>query len=208
MMILLTAGMVPVMAQMNSNDDMQTLFGNDPSIGVFLGFGSKMSSFNKEAGMMLGGELAMTFGHSFNIGVHGYGLVNEARSVNTDEFGNDLYYTIGYGGLTLEPVFFSKRAVHFSVPVLIGAGGVGESRYPLMDPDYIDQELDGFDGFYRTDFFFYVEPGVNAEVNLMKFVRLYAGVSYRLAYDIDLPQTSDANMSSLGVNLGLRVGVF
>lgn len=203
--ILLAAGMLNVAAQ-RSQEPIQTLLGDSPSLGVFLGFGGKMSTFNKQEGLMLGGELNMVLGRGMNIGFHGYGLVTETNSDNFDEFGKQLYYNIGYGGLTLEPVFFSERAVHFTVPVLLGGGGIGESRYPLVDAD--NQNSDEFPGFYRSDFFFYAEPGLNIELNLVEYVRIYAGASYRFVYDVDLPNLSDSDMTGFGVNMGLRVGIF
>ncbi|MDP4827087.1 MAG: hypothetical protein NWR73_05345 [Flavobacteriales bacterium] len=202
---LLAAGMLNASAQ-NSQEPIQTLLGDSPSLGGFIGFGGKMTTFNKQGGLMLGGELNMVLGRGMNLGFHGYGLVTETTSSNFDEFGKSLYYNIGYGGLTLEPVFFSEKAVHFTVPILLGGGGIGESRYPLVDGDNSDYE--DFPGFYRTDFFFYAEPGLNVELNLVNYVRIYAGASYRFVYDVDLPNLNDANMSGLGVNMGLRVGIF
>ncbi|NQX92539.1 MAG: hypothetical protein HRT74_10530, partial [Flavobacteriales bacterium] len=125
---------------------------------------------------------------------------------NLTETGDRLYYEMGYGGLFFEPVFFSRSVVHFTTPVLIGAGGIGESRTQLFNPENEDSWEDP--NFYRSDFFFVLEPGVSLEVNLFRHLRLKAGVSYRFMEDVELPNTDLATLEGWNANVGLRVGWF
>lgn len=190
------------------NGDMQTIFGQDRSFGGFIGFNSRLTELNKQDALMVGGELSMVFGHSLNIGVAGYGLVTDVTAVNLSEENQNLFYEMGYGGLLIEPVFMSKRAVHFTVPLLFGAGGIGESKIRYFDVDQIDDPDFGDPTFLNNDVFLVFEPGLNLELNLLRFVRIYGGVSYRIIGDVDLPNTDVERLGGFSGNVGLRFGWF
>jgi hypothetical protein len=58
------------------------------------------------------------------------------------------------------------------------------------------------------DDFFVIEPGVRAELNILKFMRLNAGISYRYTAGVDLINTSDTFMNNFTATVGLRFGKF
>ena len=63
------------------------------------------------------------------------------------------------------------------------------------------------------DIFFFVEPGVQAEVNLVKFIRFAIGSSYRYSPNFDLwdPNTfsyEKTYMNGFNVTAGLKFGIF
>jgi hypothetical protein len=158
------------------NNDDQTLFGNSRSLGAFVAWQNKPVWMNDQPGWMTGGQLSLVFGRKLNFGLAGYGLVSPIRSDETDTDGNALYMDMGYGGVMMEPVLFTRSLVHFTVPVLFGMGGAGfrrENVYP-NNWDWDD---------YRGDAFFISEAGVNVEVNLLKWLRFHSGVSYRYVTD-------------------------
>ena len=85
-------------------------------------------------------------------------------------------YVGGYGGLRLEYILLPNSPVHISLPVVIGAGGISYAR------SNHDFEF----GFSATSqAFFVVEPGIELEMNVVKFMRVGFGVSYRFTSDID-----------------------
>lgn len=192
----------------SNNDDMNTLFGNDRSFGGYLGFGAKLGELNDQEAMFLGGELSMVFGHALNIGVAGYGLVSDVTGINVNDQSDRLFYDMGYGGVVIEPVLFSKSAIHFTVPLLFGAGGIGESQTRYFSVDQIDNQNYGDPDYFNSDFFFVFEPGVNLELNLLKFARVYGGVSYRYMSGVDLPNTGTQQLGGLTGNFGFRFGWF
>lgn len=115
---------------------------------------------------------------------------------------------MGYGGLFIEPVLFSKKAVHFSIPLLFGAGGIGESEMRLLNIDQIDNPYYNDPVYLNSDFFLVFEPGLNMELNLLRFVRMYGGFSYRFMNGVNLPNTDLNRLSGLSGNIGFRFGWF
>lgn len=192
----------------SNNSDMKTLFGNDRSFGGFIGFGAKLTELNKQDALMLGGELSMVFGHALNIGVAGYGLATSVDGVNLGVEDERLFYEMGYGGLVIEPVLFSKSAVHLTIPILLGAGGIGESSTRYFSVEQIDDPTFGDPIYVNSDFFFVLEPGVNLELNLLRFARMYAGVSYRYLNGVELLNTEVGQIGGFTGNFGFRFGWF
>jgi hypothetical protein len=188
-------------------DDMQTLFDGDHSFGAFIGFGPRLTEFNSQAAMMVGGEINVIFDRSLNIGLAGYGLVSDVYSNTKDEFDNPYYLEIGYGGINVEPILFSKKLIHVSFPVLLGAGGVAETNYRLIDTAIAPEDQWDFSP-NRSDFFLVAEPGINAEINVTRFMRVTGGVSYRFVSDVQIPELSKASLDGMSANLSLRFGWF
>lgn len=106
------------------------------------------------------------------------------------------------GGGFVEYRVQPTKLLHLAFPLAVG--GI------LNDMD--DRDWNG--GFERDDdgedYRLFVEPGLNLELNLHKFARLYAGLSYRFhgnsLYSAGpvVPATGDY----LLVNAGLKLGIF
>jgi hypothetical protein len=52
-----------------------------------------------------------------------------------------------------------------------------------------------------------VEPGVLAEVNLLKYVAVGAGLTYRYTSGLRLPDTSSTALNGLSGGLTLKIGL-
>lgn len=192
-------------SQSNQPGEMQTLFGGEHSFGAFLGFQTKFTEINNQGAMMTGGEVNIIINRRLNLGFAGYGLVTNVESNSIDELGRPYFIEMGYGGLNIEPVMFSKSLIHFTVPVLLGAGGIAESNLRYQ---YFDYDENFFDNLHRSDMFLFVEPGVNAELNVFKFFRVAGGVSYRWVSDVQIPTLSSATVNGWNANIALRFGWF
>lgn len=184
-----------------------TLFNTNKGFGAYLGLNSRFSEVNKQATLLTGGEVSFVIAHRLNIGFEGYGMVNPVKSNNFKEDSTSTYLNMGYGGFHLEPVLWSDKLVHLSFPIMFGAGAVVESMYSYQDDYYFENDYKESDVIH-TDFFLIVEPGANVELNVFKFMRLHAGVSYRLVEGADLKNLSNSNLQGLNANLGLRFGWF
>jgi len=186
------------------SNEYKTLFGGSESaFGGYFGFNSHYTKINDQDALLLGGEFTAVINHSFNIGFKGYGMVSSNKSSRVTENGEQLYLALGYGGLTLEPVLFYNSAIHVSLPVLLGAGGIAEySKNHYYDHHYYYFE------HYNSDYFFLIEPGVAAEVNLTKFMRLSTGVSYRVTSAIDIPGMINNDLNGFNFDLSLKFGWF
>jgi hypothetical protein len=208
--IFLFGAMAHAQQGTQKSDDMNTLFGKDgeTSVGWMIGVKSGYTQFDSRDVWTGGISGGMVIGHQFTIGLTGNGWVNRENMYFqdvTDTTG--AYLEGGYGGLLLEYTLFPKSAVHLTFPIMIGGGGAtyvsGES-YTIWDEDEWDTDYDVLD----TDVFFTIEPGVMLEVNLLKFMRLDAGVTYRYTSGFDMINTNDNLLNNFNAMVGLKFGKF
>ncbi|MFK7755386.1 MAG: hypothetical protein AB8B53_00485 [Flavobacteriales bacterium] len=188
----------------------KTLLSDKPLTGGAISFTGKGGEISNQEALWLGGEVFTVFDHNLHLGVAGYGLVNTIKSINTDVDEKQLHLQCGYGGLFIEPAILENKLVNISFPVLLGAGGIGETRVSGFVDDLSgidDFELEG-DDFYNSDFFWIIEPGVGVNLNISQWMKLSAGVSYRYAYDLELPQTSSTLLDGFNGNVSLKLGWF
>ena len=177
---------VSIIAQENT-DEIKTLFGNQgkQSIG---GYGGINTSYGTVAGhdaIFIGGRGAVVLNHSLAIGLGGNGFISE--TVYDNNLLEDYEFAGGYGGIIIEPIIGAKNPIHVSVPLLIGAGGVGYVKHwgdYNNDGDYTNYDED-------SNAFFIFEPGVEVEFNLVKFMRIAVTGSYRLTSNINLKYKDD-----------------
>src|SRR5690606_14207081 len=189
--------------------DQKTLLRNSGGVtGGFFAPGVRITEVNDQTTLMVGGQLARVLGHQFNIGA----VINVMLTDN-EAFTYSLgpspflpptrYLEMGYAGLLLEPVFFDRSVIHFSVPTIVGVGVGSTNYYRIWEQGYYD-----YYG-HRSDMFFVLEPGLNAELNVARALRFFAGGSYRFVMDSDLlHNNSDAQLSGFSFNVGLKVGWF
>lgn len=187
-----------------ADSDFQTLFKNDPkAFGGYFGINSHYTSINNTNSVLMGAELSAVINHSFNIGFQGYGLVTPVETGQFTDFGDPLYVALGYGGLKLEPVAYYNSVVHLSFPVLIGGGGITQysknNYYGYYQPYYYQDSY---------DYFFVLEPGVAVELNVLKFMRISTGASYRVTSDFNITGMQDNNLNGFNFDLSLKFGWF
>lgn len=189
------------------SDDQQTVFGKKRGFGAYLGLNSKLTEINDQNALMTGIEGTFVINHSLNIGVEGYGLATTVRSNSMNLEGNRRFIGTGYGGLKLEPVLWSEKVIHLTLPVSFGAGGISEFEKDYTEFENFedhDWDIDKND----FDMFLYIEPGINAEVNLFRMLRLAGGVSYRFTDGLEITGLDSNSMSGYNINLSLRFGWF
>ena len=149
---------------------------------------------------MVGFRAGWVINHSFSIGFGGHGFFNDLD----DGLDERTALTGGYGGLILEPIILPRSPVHISVPVLLGFGGIAAlEEYPDFDSD----PWGNYD--YRdSDVYFVLEPGINMELSIVKFMRIGLGVSYRLTEDISLEDVNKRALNGFSGGLTLKFGKF
>ena len=199
---------VTLSAQDNDEREVQTLFGNKSGFGGYLGINNKLGDVNGQDALFVGGEVAFVLSRSFNMGVEGYGLVNQVLSNEVTDTREKLYVQMGYGGLHLEPVLNSEGLIHITIPILLGAGGIGQTVRPFYEEYEGEVTIDFDQDYYDSDYFFVAEPGLGLELNLFKFMRVAGGASYRFTTDIDMGRLDNKDISGWNANLSLRVGWF
>jgi hypothetical protein len=121
-------------------------------------------------------------------------FLNDSLQVNT---GGGLEMNYGYGGLFVERVFFHRSPIHFSVPVLIGLGGINYG-YPLPNSNSENRNK------VAGQAFFALEPGLQLEATIIRKFRIGVGASYLYTSDLDLPETAPDALRTVMYRLTLR----
>lgn len=199
-----TTTIVVTSKKAKADSDYQSLFKNDPkAFGGYFGLNSHYTSISNTNALLMGAELSAVINHSFNIGFQGYGLVTPVETGRTTDLGDPLYLALGYGGLKLEPVAYYNSVVHLSFPVLMGAGGITEysknNYYGYYSPYYYE---------HNYDYFFVLEPGIEVELNVLRFMRISTGASYRFTSDFNIIGMEDNNLNGFNFDLSLKFGWF
>jgi hypothetical protein len=193
-----------------NTDQMHSVFGKSgkSSVGWFISGNSSETRFGKSDVHLAGLGFGLIIDHTFTIGVAGFGIADCGKLSYNNFLGYDkVYLEGGYGGLLLEYTLFPRNTIHVSFPVVIGAGGldysIDKKSYDWEDGDW-DTDRESID----SDAFFVIEPGVKAELNVFKWMRLGAGISYRYTPDLNLHGTSSSLINSFSIGGSLKFGKF
>ncbi len=186
-----------------NSDDIQTLAGDVRHHGFHWGFsftGTTIGNQNEPA-LMLGGRLAWTMNRMIGLGFEAKGLI---PSVTMNDISvSKVRPLMGYGGFFIEPVLFSNKVIHATIPLATGSGWAGyvrdwnDDNFDFMDSDLIDQYI-----------FWYFEPGANVEINVTRYFRIAAGASYRYLPDFELLNTAKKDFDGMNYNVTLKFGRF
>ena len=195
LLVMMTAAM-PALAQQES-----LVGGDSVTYGGFGGAILKMTRIYGESAWMVGARGAWMFNRRFYVGGGAYGLATDIQApvkVRQEFLRDNLELDMVYGGMELEYIVASNKLVHWSVYSLIGAGNVG----------FADETASNEKDFDKMDAVFVVEPALNATVNVTKWFRVSAGVSYRRIFDFQLAGADGSDVSGLAGALTLRFGKF
>ncbi|MEO1012722.1 MAG: hypothetical protein AAFX53_15575 [Bacteroidota bacterium] len=168
--------------------------------GVYLGITTHLGEIDGEPTYQGGVKVAYVANQQFEVGFAGNFLYSEQDIFNSTS-GRDEDLIGGYGGLHLEPIFFSKRMVNLSFPLLIGAGAVGYVDERFRDDEYELREDD-------VDPVFVLEPGVSALFNISRYLQIEAGFKYRFSSEIDLENSPVSRINGFSGGLGIKIGIF
>ena len=185
----------------------RTLFGSDEmSHGGYGGLSVNYTQIDGKDAVLVGARGAWVINHGVALGIAGYGFANDMKYDKTINDITDKYTLAGgYGGLLIEPIIGAKWPVHVSIPVLIGAGGAGyinQYWHTYDDPYYYDHYNNEFDAF------FVIEPGIEIELNMVKFMRLAIGGYYRYTSDLDLADSKSDMLNGFSTGVTLKFGKF
>ena len=180
-----------------NDDEIKTIFNNGRTKhGAYGGLSINYSQIDGKDAFLVGARGAWLIDHSIGIGIAGYGFINDIHT-NDGFIDADLDLVGGYGGLLIEPIIMAKSPVHISLPIIIGAGGI----------TYTDNF--GWDNNnYDSDAFFVIEPGIEIEFNLIKFMRIATGVYYRHTSNIELEGVDNDVLNGFSTGITLKFGKF
>jgi len=215
LLLMVAIQVVPVAAQTDTiapspvkdDGEIKTLFkksDHKTKIGFYVGPDAAFTQFKDKNVFLLGMSMGMVIDHFFSVGLAGYGIINSRNLWYNDiDSARGAYLYGGYGGVKFEFRILPSSPVHVNFPILIGGGGLVYNTWSYRNHDY-NYEGETLD----WDAFFVVEPGVMVELNVVKFMRLGLGISYRYVPDLNLKNTSSGLINNFNANLGLKFGKF
>lgn len=122
------------------------------------------------------------------------------------------HYLNGYYlGIFAEPKLYSKYPIHLSLPILFGTG-----KSILYDHEIYQDGWTAYDLSEKSPCTFWVfEPGIEIELNLLKFMRMGIGAKYRLTNALTFsnsnslfPQYSEYPLNGTSLYVSLKFGRF
>ncbi len=146
----------------------------------------------------VGGEAAVLLDHRLAVGIAGYGLASHITGPE-DSFGDPQQLSFGYGGFLLRYSFLSRYPYYFTIGTLVGAGGVAYT--PEWTGDWSGRRS------VEVEPVFVFEPSIGGHLNLTRWMRFGAQVSYRIvtgmneASSVERPRDSDLSGFAYGGHL-------
>ena len=103
----------------------------------------------------------------------------------------------------MEPILLPRFPIHISLPVVVGVGGIAyttsTSYTDWFEPSYYVEDATSF---------LIVEPGVELEINVVKFFRVAVGAYYRYTSNITLIDTPEDVLNGYSAAITLKFGKF
>lgn len=199
---------VTAFAQLQDSTSKQTLLGGKINkIGLVGSLYGQYASINGAFQPSGGGSVSLLFNEKFAIGVAGYSIHPQNNLVAGDT------RTRGHvAGLQLEYTAKNSKMFHVSFPLLLGMGRASEDTFSGTT-SFLGKGYGGKrDGRYPHDgnrtSFVVIQPGVNLEVNVLKYLTLFGGANYRLAVNSSSSTLTNDKLSGLGFQVGIKTGVF
>lgn len=156
------------------------------------GFGGPIYNYTN-----VNGNIALLYGggggvllNDFFVG--GYGMSNTTKiSYNNSDM------SVSYGGLWIGYSYHSSRAIH---PAFYLQTGWGRIKSP--------SELKYNENYTTNDRIFVVNPEIELEMNIFRFLRISFGINYRIIGGIDSNNENIPNLSGPGANIMFKFGWF
>ena len=171
-------------------DDDVTIFDkrSQAPVGLFGGLLLRSGSALGAATTMPGGGVGLVVDHRYMIG----GSFVEVADAKKDA----IKFTIAYRGLEVGYVLKPEAFLHYRLGSLIGTGQILYETLP--EPR----------GSRTGDSFFVLEPEALVEISLGPWIRLGAGVTYRLVDGLALGSVVSSDLSGVTLGMSLRGGFF
>lgn len=186
----------------NDSQEYKTIFKKDRiKHGAYAGLSFNYAKLGDDNAIFMGAKGGWVVDHKVVIGFAGYAFLSNLHFNDMhNESNSDL--AGGYGGFLLEYIILPHAPVHISIPLILGAGGIARTNSWDFDFNSWKQYTN------KADAFFVIETGVEVEFNLIKFMRISAGLYYRHTSNIQLANTDKNALNGLSTGITLKFGKF
>lgn len=148
-----------------------TAFAQKNEFGAFGATSLKITRISGQGAILVGGRFGWVIDSSIVLGGAYYSLVSRIKTDITDPVsGQEVLLGFNFGGLELEYIFFPQNIVHASIGMLFAGAGTtyNVSNKGVPHTSYFSQNL------------LLWEPQVNIEFNIVYWLHIDTGVSYRV----------------------------
>ncbi len=162
-----------------------------------------VSYINGNWSNLTGGKITWIINHKLSIGGEGFGFTyptDREKFTGKPYSGTESKVGLGYGGPYLEYFFWPENIFTIAPGLMVGAGGFG--YYNTNDSD------ETADSKSSSDVFLIVTPEVNIFLNITKYIRIGAGVSYRFVNGLDTEGFTDRDFRGFSMSLSISAGFF
>jgi hypothetical protein len=204
---LFLAALFAMPASAQQDEEVSTLFGSKNGSIDHGGWAALTFGYTQIEGKdtyLMGARGGWLINHRFTIGLSGNGFISDQDYFLKDYNYNPVNIAGGYGGLLLEANIMPFYPVHITIPVIIGAGGITYTNQKWWEGNDYDEPASSID----SDAFFVLEPGLEVEINLISFMRLALGGSYRYTSNVSLINTDGDLLRGFNGYFGLKFGWF
>ena len=151
--------------------------------------------------MEFGANAAVLVRPWLGVGLAFSGYANKFSSKwSRTEFNEWRDYISGYfGGVFLEPTVLHRKPVHIAFPITIAYGQATDHKFFKYTLDTIP----GMGGLVEISdkvkaSYLMIQPGVEVEFNAYKFIRIGAGIKYRITSGVSFSQSKYASIPDFG----------
>jgi hypothetical protein len=194
-----------LMASVSVNaQEIQTIFGKGSTTGGYLAMSNKFTTIGERYANISEIYGGVFINKRWMIGFGVAGTTNDIRVPQQYSVAplQPMTYQYGQGGMMVERVIRSGRAVHVVFNVFGGAGFTAQYNRYDWNTDANRPTT------YDENWFYVLEPGAQLEMNLFRWMRLSPGVSYRHTYGSNAAGLSDDDLSNWSYNITLKIGGF
>jgi hypothetical protein len=192
---------------LSAQDTTHTLlkFKKPESIGIYVAPEFQYGSLNGDFTSFGGSSLMLMINNRFAFGVTGQrSLSNTFVPKNSSPLFVQSYFMGGKIEYALNPA----SAVHITFPLMIGMGVAQADSTISKSDNWFEERSKRFSK--RGNSYAIIQPGVNVEANMLKFMKLFVGVNYRFSILNDnnstaLPSTA---LQGISISAGMKVGIF
>ncbi len=183
----------------------ETIFGSNAlkNSGGYAAISNKFTTINGDFANMPELYGGWFVNHRFLIGIEMAATTNRipVPPANQTIHSSNTSYQYGQFGLMTEYSIASRKRLHVNLNLVTGSGFILQYERDPYDWHYEDYEHD-------AHFFFVMEPGIQIEANLFKWMRFSPGISYRRVFGSQARGLGDDDLSGLSGNLTLKFGRF
>jgi hypothetical protein len=192
----------------SDTQEMRTLFGGNDKIshGGYGAINVEYGQIDGQDAVLVGGRGGWIINHRLTLGLAGKGIATSQPfdyPQSNPDYEDKLYLNGGYGGLLIEPIIYPFSPIHVSFPIIIGAGGAAYGIQYKYSNDW--------EGTYwetiEASAFFICEPGVEINLNLVKFMRLSFGAYYRVTAGLTMTDPISGESAPKNLMDGFSTGI-